>query len=636
MNIFQTTSLQKSFPFLKKLMFWRMFPFHLLNKSSYWQQNTSGWKKRYNSLLDLGVYENMPVYEMQRVRFSNFIGLFCQTFYLSYVLLGVLIHSPFLSLMTLSMLVTGLLGFWFNKRRHYNLARSMFITSFSVLLFFICNTLNIGGHFIFFYFPAFIAYTLYYDLEKDLPNALINLSVSISCAVCSFVLPHQLFMAENVSENWWEFVRNLNYFMAFGVTITFVFFAVFHVNKSGRQLVEVWQEAERQKLELSEAKQKADIAVIAKSRFLSNMSHEMRTPLNGIVGTVNLMLQEPSLPGQQQNFEVLKYSSEHMLSVVNDVLDFSKIEAGKMELSDDAFNMKTLLDKIFTVFRNQFAEKKVDFEFQIDKELNKDFKGDETRLRQVLTNLIGNALKFTEKGKVKCMAHIAMADSLSANVFFSVEDTGIGMSDEQQQMIFEAFNQGETSTTRRFGGTGLGLTISKKIVSMLGGQLHVESEPGKGSRFFFTIRMPFSQFNTGVVNEKKVSTLPSLKGTKVLVAEDSPLNMTITRKFLERWDVEIHEATNGKEAVDLFVKNEYDLLLIDLDMPVMDGYQALEEIRKTDATIPAIAFTAAVFPNMLEQLKAKGFSDFMQKPFRPEDLHKKIALYCEHQRRNTA
>jgi|GEM_PF-1532678 len=629
MNIFDTAGLYKSASLLRRgLIVFRTNPTHHFKPDGVGSNFIIFLLKIYNSLLDLGVYEEMPVYKMQRVRFSNFIGLFCQSFYLSYVLLGLFVDSPFLIVITLAMLVSGFVGFWFNKCRHYNLARSMFITSFSVLLFFICNTMNVGQHFIFFYFPAFIAYTLYYDLEKDLPNALINLSISVSCAVCSFILPHQLFMAENIDEKFFMFVRNLNYFMAFGVTITFVFFAVFHVNKSGRQLVEVWQEAERQKLELSEAKQKADSAVLAKSRFLSNMSHEMRTPLNGIVGTVNLMLQEPSLPGQQQNLEVLKYSSEHMLSVVNDVLDFSKIEAGKMELSDDGFNMKTLCDKIYTVFKNQFSEKKVGFEFEIDPTLNKDFKGDETRLRQVLTNLLGNALKFTEKGKVRCRAKIFSSDSLTADISFSVEDTGIGMSDEQQQIIFEAFNQGETSTTRRFGGTGLGLTISKKIVSMLGGTLSVQSETGKGSCFSFTIRMPYSQYNSKLVEDKRVNKLQSLKGTRVLVAEDSPLNMTITRKFLERWDVLIDEATNGKEAVDMFHENTYDLLLIDLDMPIMDGYQALAEIRKTNVNIPAIAFTAAVFPNMMEQLTDKGFSDFMQKPFRPEDLHKKIASHC--------
>jgi signal transduction histidine kinase/CheY-like chemotaxis protein len=585
-------------------------------------------KKIYNQILELGVYDELPLYEIQRIRFSNFIGVFCQSFYLSYVLMGVFIESPFLVIMALAMLFTGMLGFWLNKMRWYNMAKSMFITSFSVLLFFICNTLNIGSYFIYFYFPAFIAYTLYYDLEKDLPNALINLSISVSCAIWSFLLPHQYFMAENIDEKYFALVSNLNYFSSFAITIMFVFFAVFHVNKSGRQLVEVWQEAERQKLELSEAKQKADSAVLAKSRFLSNMSHEMRTPLNGIVGTVNLMLQEPSLPGQLQNLEVLKYSSEHMLSVVNDVLDFSKIEAGKMELSHDVFNMKNVLDKIYTVFKNQFVSKKVEFSFEVDKELDKFFKGDETRLRQVLTNLIGNAHKFTEKGSVKVRAKLVSSDSDGAEIYFYVQDTGIGMTDEQQQLIFEAFSQGETSTTRRFGGTGLGLTISKKIVNMLGGDLKLTSEPNKGSRFYFTIKMPFSQSNAGFVNEKKVSQLQSLKGTKVLVAEDSPVNMTITRKFLERWDVSIDEATNGQEAVELFRKNEYNLLLIDLDMPIMDGYEALVEIQKMNRGVPAIAFTAAVLPNMKEHLANKGFNDFLQKPFRPEDLHKKIVLYC--------
>ncbi|HUQ66925.1 MAG TPA: ATP-binding protein, partial [Flavitalea sp.] len=586
-------------------------------------------KKIYNFVLELGVHEDMPVYEMHRVRFSNFIGLFCQSFYALYVILSFVLNSPFLLVTTLAMLVTGIMGFWLNRLRYYNVARSMFITSFSVLLFFICNTLNIGFYFLFFYFPAFIAYTLYYDLEKDLPNALVNLSVSVSCAVCAFVLPHQFFMAENINEKWFPLISNLNYFLSFAITIIFVFFAVFHINKSGRQLVEVWQEAERQKLELSEAKQKADSAVLAKSRFLSNMSHEMRTPLNGIIGTVNLMLQEPSLPDQHQNLEVLKYSSEHMLSVVNDVLDFSKIEAGKMELATDDFNVKTVLDKIYTVFKNQFEGKQIQFEFHIDKSLDKYFASDETRLRQVLTNLIGNAYKFTDKGKVQCRAELRSADSEAAMVYFSVEDSGIGMSKEQQQVIFDAFNQAETSTTRRFGGTGLGLTISKKIVAKLGGDLELKSEPGKGSHFFFSIRMPFAQGNTSFVNENKVSTLESLKGVKVLVAEDSVVNMTITRKFLQRWDVTIHEAVNGLEAVQLFKDNEYSLVLIDLDMPIMDGYEALTEIRKLNPTIPAIAFTAAVLPHMKEYLTGKGFNDFLQKPFRPEDLHRKIFTYYQ-------
>jgi CheY-like chemotaxis protein len=307
-----------------------------------------------------------------------------------------------------------------------------------------------------------------------------------------------------------------------------------------------------------------------------------------------------------------------------------------MELATDEFNLKTVLEKIYTVFKNQFESKNVTFEFHIDKSLDKVFSSDETRLRQVLTNLIGNAYKFTDKGKVQCRAEMVSCDSDTAKVFFSVEDTGIGMSAEQQQIIFDAFNQAETSTTRRFGGTGLGLTISKKIVAKLGGDLELKSNPGKGSHFFFSVPMTLSQGSTSFVNENKVSTLDSLKGVRVLVAEDSVVNMTITRKFLQRWDVVIHEAVNGQEAVNLFKQNEYDLVLIDLDMPIMDGYEALTEIRKLNNTIPAIAFTAAVLPHMKEYLTGKGFNDFLQKPFRPEDLHRKIAMYYQKVKVNAA
>lgn len=590
---------------------------------------TGGLKKIYNYVLELGVHDDAPVYEMHRVRFSNFIGLFCQSFYLMYVVLSFVLNSPFLTVITLLMLVTGIFGFWLNAKRRYNIARTVFITSFSILLFFICNTLNIGYYFVFFYFPAFIAYTLYYDLEKDLPNALTNLSISVICAVCAFVLPHQFFMAENIDGKWFSLISTLNYFMSFAITIIFVFFAVFHINKSGRQLVEVWQEAERQKLELSDAKQKADIAVMAKSRFLSNTSHEMRTPLNGIIGMVNLLLKEPSLPAQHQNLQILKYSSEHMLNVINDVLDFSKIEAGKMELNNDEFNMKTIVDKIHIVFKNQFDNKGVNLELDIDTRLDQFFRSDETKLRQVLTNLIGNSYKFTSNGFVKLSAKLVKAGNNSADIFFCIQDTGIGMSKQHQQMIFDAFNQAETSTTRKYGGTGLGLTICKKIVNKLGGDLQLESEQGKGSRFFFTISMEISKNSKLPAKEDNDHNLGTLKGARVLVAEDNKINMMITRKFLQRWDVVIDEAVNGEEAVQQFRKNEYDVLLIDLDMPVMDGYEALSEIRKVNKNIPAIAFTAAVLPQMREYLEDKGFNNYLQKPFQPEHLHKIISFYYE-------
>jgi CheY-like chemotaxis protein/two-component sensor histidine kinase len=317
-----------------------------------------------------------------------------------------------------------------------------------------------------------------------------------------------------------------------------------------------------------------------------------------------------------------------MFSVVNDVLDFSKIEAGKMEFSRDSFNMKHFLENIYTVFKNQFNQKNILFEVHVDEKLDTYFISDETRLRQVLNNLIGNAQKFTDQGKVECNVRMVSSDSDIAEIQFSIKDTGIGLCPEKLSMVFEAFNQGELSTTRRYGGTGLGLTISRKIVSHLGGDLKVESEEHVGSTFYFTLHLPYGKNRKVITDKTNISSLRNLKGTKVLVAEDSPVNMKITRKFLERWQVDVYEVINGKEAVDSFSTNSYDLLLLDLDMPVMDGFTALKEIRKINKQIPIIAFTAAVLPDMKKELTGKGFTDFLQKPFRPEHLHKIIATYA--------
>ena len=377
-------------------------------------------------------------------------------------------------------------------------------------------------------------------------------------------------------------------------------------------------------IQLLQAKDKAEKAAAAKARFMSNMSHELRTPLNAIIGTTHLLIQEQESLPESESFKVLKDSSEHMLQLVNAVLDFSKLDEGKLEFVQEAFDLGRTLMKAAESFIPVVQQKNIPLALKTDRlPEGKRVIGDEMRLMQVLLNLLSNAVKFTDSGSVTLRGKINRMTESGVEMRISVEDTGIGILPEKLGVIFESFTQADAETTRKYGGSGLGLSICRELVRKMGSELQVRSESGRGSVFFFDVLLPFEQ-QVMIVPKEKLRGLQKLTGVRILLVEDNAVNMKIARRFLHSWGASINTAENGQVAWDLFQQEPFDLLLVDLEMPLMDGKALLTQVRNVNKEVPAIAFTAAVYENMYDDLQKHGFNGYLHKPFRPDEMHRKI------------
>ncbi len=567
-------------------------------------------KNIFNKLSESGVSKAKYEEDKSKIKYLNqgmIIGVLM--FFPNLIFEAVIGFLP-ATILNMVFVVLSIICFFINRTGNYNLARNFTFIGLNLILLTANFTegTQTGNYLIFssliLLFPIFIKFN---DSKKEIAFLF---CFTVFCLVISLIVCPVKGYISGLNEKDAALMFKGSFMVAFGLTtiLAYLIFIITHAREA----------------ELIKAKEIAEESATAKLQFLSNMSHELRTPLNGIIGTTNLLQLDEHNAQQKEQYELLHYSSQHMLHLVNDVLDFSKIESGKIELENRDFNLQTFIKNIYNSFAPQFEKKNLYFKLlHNDDNLNYVISSDDIRLGQILNNLLSNALKFTHHGGVTLGITTTLLSPNTVQVKFDVTDSGIGIKKESLHKVFESFVQGDLNTTRKYGGTGLGLSISKKLAEVFGTSIIIKSEPGKGSHFSF---LPVFNISTNKINTEKQTETPfkNLKGMNILIAEDNKINMLIARKFLKKWDVNLTEAINGREAIELCKTNTFDLVLLDLEMPEVDGYTALTEIRKQYPLMPAVAFTAAIFEDIEIKLLQKGFSDYILKPFAPHDLNAKL------------
>ena len=376
--------------------------------------------------------------------------------------------------------------------------------------------------------------------------------------------------------------------------------------------------------ELEVARDAAVSAMEAKTNFLSTVTHELRTPLYAVTGLTHLLLEENPSEHQKEHLKSLKFSGEYLLNFINDILQINKIDAEKLEPLSIEFKLHKVLDDVVESLQQNAHEKKTELILDYDPTIPKKLMGDPIKLSQIFMNLVGNALKFTKNGRVEVIAKMLRKEEDQVKLYFEVRDNGIGISEDQQQNIFESFEQGSIQINREYGGTGLGLTIVKSLLGLFGSTIHLESELGHGSSFYFEMDLDYeSKEGEDISFELNLEEF-QFKGLHVLVVEDNKINQVITKKMLTKKEITCDIANNGNEAIDMAKNNTYDAILMDIHMPGISGEEATRQIRKFDEVIPIIALTAISLDDSLDSFYEAGCNDVVTKPFKPEVFYHKI------------
>jgi signal transduction histidine kinase len=481
----------------------------------------------------------------------------------------------------------------------------MVVTLLNANIFLFCQNAGLMGISYIFFFPVLIASVILVGFDKLNWQIVYVIICTTACLALTMnysgEMPVTSLPIETIRSN-----RTANVWIVYSLMVLFILLLVRLKFRSDKKLLAALQQAEE--------------AAQAKTKFLSVMSHELRTPLNGIIGISHLLQSSDAEPKKAEYLQLLNKSADHMLRMIGDILDYNKMDSNRLELQQQPVNLQQLFDDLCMQFAPQCQQRALYFKKeQPTNNTNLQVVGDDIRIAQVLYNLLGNALKFTRNGGITFSMQTKQLGN-ELQIDFAVTDTGVGIEAADQELIFEDFQQGAVTVRHKLGGTGLGLAISKRILQQMGSQLHVESKVGKGSRFSFTLLLPIAKEEAVITNA--VQQKFDNSDLKVLLVEDNQINTVVATNMLKKWNIAVDTANNGEDAIYLLENDSYSLVLMDLEMPVMDGFTATAILRSRNNDIPIIALTAALMEKQtLKKLEDLGFNDVVSKPFKPDALY---------------
>ena len=569
----------------------------------------------FKKLFSLGITDHLSIEQAQLVRLTNGVGIVPLPVYLFYIGYGIYFHQWFSIFLASTMIVFSVVALFFQAHRHYTTAKVILfaLNSFSPWLTY--HVFNVDYSALTSYFPILFCLVLFFDLNTERRAFIFTFVYVVFCIVSSFYLPrHQIYSVQlppelAASSNRFHLVWS---FLITGLVMLLAYRNYLHTK---HKLIEAKEAAERY------GKMQTD--------FLANMSHEIRTPLNGVVGMSEL-LQSTQLSAEQEGYlKSIRSSSHHLLGLITDIIDVTRLEADTLLLRENPFSPMELLQDVVQMLRSKAQQKGISLEVAVADELPKYLLGDFPRIKQVITNLVGNAIKFTDAGSVKLVAGLAAHHGQMVRLRLEVVDTGIGIPPEQQPRLFDRFYQAEYSANRRYMGSGLGLAISKMLVERMGGTILVRSAVGKGTSFIVQIPLKVTQMAeqqpNKLMNEEQ-AILPSLQ---ILVAEDNAINQLVIRKLLEQRGFSSELAEDGEAAVQEAREKPYELIFMDIQMPGMDGLEATRAIRQMNQSPRPliVALTANAMAEVRDECLEAGMDDFLTKPISGEQLDDLLARH---------